>query len=120
MKKNGLNSYWEMRNAYFLEELADAPPDLTVSLFFTGTGAANENYAGLLDDFIVDPYFGALLFNFRDATGFYPRPFPGEYPYPEDPPPSRTSPSRRTTRSTAAWAIRRNPIRSIRCCSVTR
>ena len=88
LKKNDLNSYWEMRNAYFLGELAGggAPADLTVSLFFTGTGAANENYAGLLADFTVDPYFGALLFAFRDAAGFYPRPFPGEQPFPADNP----------------------------------
>jgi hypothetical protein len=90
LKKNDLNSYWEMRNAYFLGELAGggAPADLTVSLYFTGTGAANENYDGLLADFTVDPYFGALLFAFRDAAGFYPRPFPGEYPFynPADPP----------------------------------
>ena len=90
LKKNDLNSYWEMRNAYFLGELAGggAPADLTVSLSFTGTGAANENYDGLLADFTVDPYLGALLFAFRDAAGFYPRPFPGEFPFynPADPP----------------------------------
>ncbi len=84
LRKSDLNSYWEMRNAYFLEELAGAgaPADLTVRLSFTGTGAENASYAGLLDDFTVDPYFGALLFGFRDAAGFYPRPFPGAEPYP--------------------------------------
>ena len=84
LKKNGLNSYWDMRNAYALEDLAggQAPADLRVSLFFTDTGAANENYSGLLDDYILDPVFSVLLFTFRDASGFYPRPFPGEFPFP--------------------------------------
>lgn len=96
LKKSDLNSYWEMCNAYVLEELAggEVPAELQVSLSYTGSGAANENYAGLLERFSVDTVFAALLFDFRDAAGFYPRPFPGQFPFynPDLPPPTPGNP----------------------------
>ena len=83
LKKNGMGSYWEMRNGYYLEGLmaGQLPEELTVSLLRTSDGSVNTHYEALLADLLVDPDAGVLFFSFEDEVGFYPRPFPGEYPY---------------------------------------
>jgi hypothetical protein len=87
LKKQAFNSYWEMKNVYFLEELEGSSVyDLQVELFLTGGGGVNSNYDDLLGNYEVDPTRGAIRFNFSDESfnpggGFYPRPFPGVEPF---------------------------------------
>jgi len=83
LRKGGLNSYWEMRSAYPLEELPSeaVARGVSVELLFTDNGAVNPNYGELLERFRMDPEAGAILFGFEDPAGFYPRPFPGEFPF---------------------------------------
>ena len=83
LKKRGLNSYWELRNGYYLEDFqGQAIYDLDIELFFTSSIALNTNYDGLLSFYEVDTKRGVIFFIFTDTEGlFYPRPFPGEYPY---------------------------------------
>jgi hypothetical protein len=86
LKKEGLNSYWELRNAYPLGDLfsGELPSGITVSLVFTKTGQVNESYQGLLERITVDPAQAVMFIELRDASGTLPRPFPGPAPF--DPP----------------------------------
>ncbi|MFW6138401.1 MAG: hypothetical protein ACOC7U_04425, partial [Spirochaetota bacterium] len=82
LKKKAFNSYWEMRNAYFLEELEGNPLNVEIELLYTANSGINPNYQNLLDHYRIDGQRGAIFFQFEDDTGkFYPRPFPGEEPF---------------------------------------
>jgi hypothetical protein len=87
LKLIGFNSYWEMRNIYYLEELEGANVyDMKIELLFTGGGGNNNNYDDLLDSYEIDSSYGTIRFLFSDESfnpggGFYPRPFPGTQPF---------------------------------------
>jgi len=83
LKKNAFNSYWELKNGYLLKEYEGAVLyNLDVQLLYTANKGVNDNYNGLLSQYEIDTGHGAIFFNFNDNSGaFYPRPFPGEYPY---------------------------------------
>jgi len=83
LKKNAFNSYWELKNGYMLEEYEGTVLyDVDIQLLYTANKGVNDNYAGLLSQYEIDTDHGAIFFNFSDTSGrFYPRPFPGEYPY---------------------------------------
>ncbi len=105
LKREGLNSYWELRNTFFLEDLEEGlvPEQVSVQVLRTATLAPNPAYDGLIDDFRVSLTDATISFEFSDGTGrFYPRPFPGEDPYP-----GRAILSTPTTRSTAAPPMHR-------------
>jgi hypothetical protein len=82
--KSAFNSYWEMMNAYYLEEYAgSALYGVDIRLLYTDNMGVNTGYGGLLDRYVVDLDRGAIFFRFTDAGElFYPRPFPGTEPYP--------------------------------------
>jgi hypothetical protein len=83
LQKNNFNSYWELKNGYFLDEYeGETLFDVSVELRATANKGINSNYDSLLDQFEVDTSTGVLFFNFQDTVGFYPRPFPGPEPYP--------------------------------------
>ncbi|MBA7480818.1 hypothetical protein ES707_16280 [subsurface metagenome] len=83
LSKQSFNSYWEIKSAYYLEEVYSGvyPEEVAVHLLSTATGEVNDNYDTLLDSYILDSDHGALIFVFDDGSGFYPRPFPGELPF---------------------------------------
>ena len=85
LKKDGLSSYWELRNTFYLEDLEEGrvPEQVSVRILRTGTLSPNPAYDDLVDDFRILPADGTISFEFADGSGrFYPRPFPGEQPYP--------------------------------------
>ena len=84
----GFNSYWEIKSAYYLPEVYTGmyPEQVRIQLFLTDTGERNDNYDSLLDSYVIDSAYGALVFTFNDGTEFYPRPFPAEQPYDPVPP----------------------------------
>jgi len=83
LKKNAFNSYWELKNGYLLEEYEGAVLyNIGIQLLYTSNKGVNDNYNDLLSQYEIDTDHGAIFFNFNDNSGaFYPRPFPGEYPY---------------------------------------
>jgi hypothetical protein len=83
LRRQGLNSYWEMRNAFALEDLGEGrvPDQVSAEIMRTATHATNDAYAGLEDRFIVAPAAGVMFFTFADIVGVHPRPFPGEAPF---------------------------------------
>ncbi len=83
LSKQSFNSYWEIKSAYYLAEIYSGvyPEEVAVHLLSTATGEDNDSYNTLIDSYILDPDHGALIFVFDDASGFYPRPFPGELPF---------------------------------------
>jgi hypothetical protein len=83
LRRQGISSYWEMRNAFALEDLGEGrvPEQLTVRILRTGTLAPNEEYADLEGSHSIDAASGVVLFEFTDAGGVHPRPFPGEKPF---------------------------------------
>ena len=87
LKKNNFNSYWELRNAYFLDEYeGETLFNVRVQLRATANQGVNSNYDALLPRYEIDTNLGVIFFNFEDVYGFYPRPFPGPEPYPIDNP----------------------------------
>ncbi|MGQ9616110.1 MAG: hypothetical protein ACUVWJ_06865 [Spirochaetota bacterium] len=83
LKKLLFNSYWEMKNAYFLEEFqGNTITDVKIEILSTINKGINTNYDDLLSLYAFDLNRGVIFFNFVDEVDFYPRPFPGEYPYP--------------------------------------
>jgi hypothetical protein len=85
LRKEGLSSYWELRNIFYLEDLEEGrvPEQVSVQILHTSTLAPNPAYDDLADDFRVSLANGTISFEFADGTGrFYPRPYPGEQPYP--------------------------------------
>jgi hypothetical protein len=91
--KNNLNSYWELRNAYFLDEYeGESLFNIDVELLLTANQGVNDNYNGLLQNYEIDTNLGVIFFNFEDTVGFYPRPFPGLNPYPIENPFSPSNP----------------------------
>jgi hypothetical protein len=97
LRKQSFNSYWELRNIYYLEELeGENVYNVEIEILYTLNSGINSNYDSLIDDYEIDTTRGIILFNFSDGTGFYPRPFPGEDPfnppYPTPPPPNPTNP----------------------------
>ncbi|MBN2322368.1 MAG: hypothetical protein JXQ30_01440 [Spirochaetes bacterium] len=87
LMQTGFNSYWEMRNIYYLEELeGTSVHDVSIELQFTGGGGINGNYAGLLESYEINTTYGTIRFLFSDDSfnpggGFYSRPFPGTQPF---------------------------------------
>lgn len=84
LKKNGKNSYWELRNIYPLDEYeGNTLSNVQIEILYTSNGGLNSNYDSLLQaaPYEVDLARGIFVFTFDDGTGFYPRPFPGENPY---------------------------------------
>lgn len=84
LRREGLNSYWELRNTFFLDDLEEGlvPEQVAVQILSTATLAPNPAYDGLADDFRISLADATISFEFADSTGrFYPRPFPGEDPF---------------------------------------
>jgi hypothetical protein len=87
LQKNNFNSYWELKNAYFLDEYeGEALFNVNIELRATANKGLNSNYDDLLNQFEVDTGAGVIFFNFKDPSfedpyGFYPRSFPGLEPY---------------------------------------
>jgi hypothetical protein len=85
LKKQAFNSYWELKNIYYLDEIeGDTVYDVDIELLLTVNNGINGNYedpVNYLDDYEIDASRGIISFNFEDGTGFYPRPFPGEDPF---------------------------------------
>jgi len=83
LRKEGLSSYWELRNTFYLEDLEEGrvPEQVSVQILHTATLAPNPTYDDLVDDFRVSAAEGAISFEFTEAGRFYPRPFPGEEPF---------------------------------------
>ncbi len=87
LKKRAFNSYWELKNIYYLEEIAgQSISNLTIELLYTAGGGINSNYDELLGNYDIDTGRGIIKFNFSDEDfnpggGFYPRPFPGGQPF---------------------------------------
>ncbi|OHD75173.1 MAG: hypothetical protein A2177_06640 [Spirochaetes bacterium RBG_13_68_11] len=84
LRRDGLNSYWELRNTFYLEDLEEGlvPEQVSVQVLRTPTFAPNPAYNDLADDFHVSLTDATISFEFIDDTGrFYPRPFPGEDPF---------------------------------------
>ncbi|MCK4516233.1 MAG: hypothetical protein KAU31_13310, partial [Spirochaetaceae bacterium] len=83
LNRDGQNSYWEHRGVYALEELSQiSEVDLVqIDLLLTGLLESNSNYADVITEHIVDTSRGLVIFAPEDAVGFYPRPFPGLFPY---------------------------------------
>jgi hypothetical protein len=84
LRKEGISSYWELRNTFYLEDLEEGrvPEQVSVQILHTSTLAPNPAYDDVADDFRVSPAEGTISFEFTEAGMFYPRPFPGEQPYP--------------------------------------
>jgi hypothetical protein len=83
LRKNNFNSYWELKNGYFLDEYeGETLFNVNVELRTTVNKGLNSNYDDILDLYEIDTNVGAIFFNFEDSVGFYPRPFPGPEPYP--------------------------------------
>ncbi len=72
LRKEGFNSYWELKNAYTLEGLSagELPGQISVELLSTATGEVNGSYAGLIGSYAVDPAYQAILFTFSGSVGF--------------------------------------------------
>jgi hypothetical protein len=82
LQKNNFNSYWELRNGYFLDEYqGETLFNVNVELLYTTNKGINDNYSSLLPRFEIDTNVGVIFFNFEDSVGFYPRPFPGVSPF---------------------------------------
>lgn len=83
LRTQGLNSYWEMRNAFALDDLDEGriPDQLSAQILRTATLAPNAAYAGLEDRLTAAPAAGVVFFTFADSVGLHPRPFPGEAPF---------------------------------------
>ncbi|MBA7623646.1 hypothetical protein ES703_31044 [subsurface metagenome] len=87
LKKKEFNSYWELKNIYYLEELeGNVVYNLSIELLYTVNSGINSNYDSLLNNYEIDTERGIIKFNFSDEDfntegGFYPRPFPGEEPF---------------------------------------
>jgi hypothetical protein len=80
--QEAFNSYWELKNAYFLDEFeGNALFNIEIDLVSSINRGINDNYDDLLSQYEVDIERGAILFNFEDTVGFYPRPFPGIFPF---------------------------------------
>lgn len=83
LQKKNFNSYWELRNGYFLDEYeGEALFNVNIELLATANNEINGNYDDLLDQYEVNTNAEVIFFNFEDLVGFYPRPFPGPEPYP--------------------------------------
>ena len=84
LRRQDLNSYWELRNTFVLEDLepGQVPEQVEVQVLRTATLAPNPAYDGLADRFRIQVADAAISFEFPDLTGqFQPRPFPGEEPF---------------------------------------
>jgi hypothetical protein len=84
LRRTTLNSYWEMRNTFILEDLEEGlvPEQVSVQVLRTATLAPNPAYDDLADDFRVSLTDRTIAFEFSDTPGrIYPRPFPGEEPF---------------------------------------
>ncbi|UCB44576.1 MAG: hypothetical protein JSV25_10170, partial [Spirochaetota bacterium] len=87
LKKKAFNSYWELKNVYYLEELEGTSLyNLKVELLFTYGGGVNSNYDEILGNYVIDVQGATIRFDFSDTGfnpdgGFYPRPFPGVEPF---------------------------------------
>jgi hypothetical protein len=94
LQKKKFNSYWELRNAYFLEEYeGETLFNVKVDLRYTANQGLNSSYDSLLPRNEIDTNLGVIFFNFEDSVGFYPRPFPGVDPFsPPYTPPDPDSP----------------------------
>jgi hypothetical protein len=83
LQKENFNSYWELRNGYYLDEYqGETLFNVNVELRYTTNNGINDNYNSLLPKYEIDTSLGVVFFNFEDSVGFYPRPFPGSEPYP--------------------------------------
>jgi hypothetical protein len=95
LRRQDLNSYWELRNTFVLDDLepGQVPEQVEVQVLRTATFAPNPAYDELADRFRVLVAEGAISFEFPDATGrFQPRPFPGEEPFADPPYTSANNP----------------------------
>ncbi|HEB31305.1 MAG TPA: hypothetical protein ENI15_10585, partial [Spirochaetes bacterium] len=94
LKKSAFNSYWELKNIYYLDELeGDTVYGVNIELLYTVNSGINSNYESILNTYKIDTSRGFIAFNFTDTTGFYPRPFPGDDPFsPPYAPPDSTNP----------------------------
>ncbi len=95
LRRQDLDSYWELRNTFVLEDLepGQVPEQVEVQVLRTATLAPNPAYDGLADRFRVLVAEAAICFEFPDATGrFQPRPFPGEEPFADPPYTSANNP----------------------------
>lgn len=84
LRRDDLNSYWELRNAFSLDDLEEGlvPEQVAVQFLHTATLAPNPAYDGLVGAFRISLADTTISFEFADATGrFYPRPFPGRNPF---------------------------------------
>jgi hypothetical protein len=82
LRKESFNSYWELKNVYYLEDLeGENVYDVEIELLYTLNNGINDNYEGMLDQYQIDASRALITFDFSDGTAFYPRPFPGEEPY---------------------------------------
>jgi hypothetical protein len=82
LKKKAFNSYWELKNIYYLDELEGVSLyNIEIELLLTANNGINGSYGDLLKQFEIDTQRGIIKFNFDDGTDFYPRPFPGEDPF---------------------------------------
>ena len=82
LRKTAFNSYWELKNIYYLQELEGwSVTDVIIELLLTTGSGSNVNYDSILGNYRIDADRGILVFLFSDATGFYPRPFPGAAPF---------------------------------------
>lgn len=87
LRKDRVNSYWELRNGYRLMDITDVslPEDIEVNVVDEATEGINLSYEGIASQTVIIPEAGAIFFELKDTVGlFYPRPFPGEYPYGHD------------------------------------
>lgn len=83
LQKAQSETYWQLDNAYYLPGVStdNSPEGLGITLRSISTGTVNDNYSSITANIIVYNEHGAVFFYDEDASGFYPRPFPGEFQF---------------------------------------
>lgn len=83
LRREGVSSYWELKNLYAVEGLegSEDPGPVALRIVLSASGLENGSYRDLVGRYSVDPTDGVVSFEPRDAWGFYPRPFPGARPF---------------------------------------
>ena len=83
-----LNSFWELKNGYRLPGTSGAEQvlDVGIVVYDLFSGAVNEEYSSLGDNWYFYPRDGVIFLELSGGGGFNPRPLPGPAPFSEDGP----------------------------------
>ena len=81
--KADTDSYWELKNGYRIPGVTEEsiPQNISILLRNLQTGAVNDEYSDISRQTLIHSGYATIFFIPDDGFGFYPRPFPGLFPF---------------------------------------